>query len=729
MREHMMKTLYLCEKPSQAKDIATVLGASSRKDGYFEHSQILVTWCIGHLLEMANPHDYDVKYKKWSFETLPILPDTWKMTVTPKVKKQFNVIKRLLGQSQHVVISTDADREGEMIAREILDLCHYSGSIERLWLSALDTMSIQKALANILTDHQTKPLYYAGLGRSRADWMIGMNLTRAYTLLSKQSGGDQVVSVGRVQTPTLNLVVKRDLEIESFTPVPFFDLMIECDASSSLYKAKWMADKSPGIDIDTEGRCLNPQLAQEVNEQISQQIGVISHFEKNNKSEKPPLPFDLSSLQIEASKQFGIDANAALKAAQGLYETHKATTYPRTDCRYLPHSQHEDASTVLSAIKQSDPDWVNHSAISQANISLQSRCWNDKKITAHHGIIPTSATFDIEKLTHDELKIYELVRQHYVMQFFPDYQFEAIVCHTQVSGHSFISRGRKDGNPGWKVMVSKRPSGSEDQQTLPEHLAEGLSVQVVNTQCLSKQTKPLARFTSGTIIAAMKNAGRLIDNIELRKVLKETSGIGTEATRASIIDTLLDRTYLKKSGKFLISTKFGRAFISSVPDVLKDLGTTALWEQVLDDIANNKSTLEMFMDKQKIFISEMINYLQQQQIDMNYNKPTYTCPACAKPMRRISVSKSKKKIFWGCSDYPNCHETLPDNKGKPGQKSDQKKSSMKQLVVGQTCTQCSTGILKLKTIQSGNNAGKVFIGCSHYPKCKAFSWSKSPLPS
>ena len=719
-----MKTLYLCEKPSQAKDVAAVLNISSRKDGYYEKNHTVVTWCIGHLLEMANPHDYDLKYKKWSFETLPILPDVWKMTVTGRVSKQFYVIKKLLGQSQHVVISTDADREGETIAREILDLCQYRGSIERLWLSALDSKSIQKALDNILPDQQTKPLYYAGLGRGRADWLIGMNLTRAYTLLSKQSGGDQVVSVGRVQTPTLNLVVKRDLEIESFKPVPFYDLSIDCEAAGSFYKAKWMPGESPDISIDSDGRCLDQKKANTVSDQVNQQSGSIVHFEQTIKEESQPLPFDLSSLQIEASKRFGIDANEVLKAAQGLYETHKATTYPRTDCRYLPVSQLEDADSILKALQSSDPAWTRHSAIHHADSSIQSRCWNDTKITAHHAIIPTGAIIDIGKLNQQELKIYELIRQHFVMQFFPAYRYKAIICHTQVAGQSFISRGRKDLSPGWKMMSgNKETTGDDDHQDLPEHLNEGMSIQVVNTHVQSKTTKPPARFTSGTLIAAMKNAGRLIENLELRKVLKETSGIGTEATRASIIDTLIERTYLKKSSKFLISTDFGRTLIALVPDVLKDPGTTALWEQVLDDIANNKATLESFMDKQKIFIGQMIDYLRQQYIDINYNQPQHPCPGCGKPLNKITTKGKKKNSFWGCTDYPNCNETLPDNNGKPGSKVAEKKSPMKQLVIGQPCPLCSTGNLSLKTIKTGKNLGKVFIGCDNYPKCNAFSWN------
>ena len=719
-----MKTLYLCEKPSQAKDIAAALNISARKEGYYENQQTVVTWCIGHLLEMANPHDYDLKYKKWSFDTLPIIPANWKMTVTTKVAKQFKVIKRLLGQSQHVVISTDADREGELIAREILDLCQYRGSIERLWLSALDRKSIQKALASILPDHKTRPLYNAGLGRGRADWLIGMNLTRAYTLLSKQAGGDQVVSVGRVQTPTLNLVVKRDLEIESFKPVLFYDLVIDSEADNAIYNAKWVAHQSPGIRIDTEGRCLDQRSAEDVATQVNQQSGSIVQFEKVIKEEHPPLPFDLSSLQIEASRRFGIDANAVLKAAQGLYETHKATTYPRTDCRYLPLSQFEEAGSILKAVELSDPDWTRHSAIHRADTTMQSKCWNDEFITAHHAIIPTGATFEIGKLSHHELKVYELIRQHYVMQFFPVYRYEAITCHTQVSGHLFISRGRKDLSSGWRLLTGKQVSkDDDDHQLLPEQLKEGLSIQVIKTHVQSKETKPPGRYTSGTLIAAMKNAGRLVDNLELRKVLKETSGIGTEATRASIIETLIERTYIQKSGKFLISSEFGRRLIAQVPEVLKDPGTTALWEQVLDDIANNKATLDSFLDKQKTFIIQMIDYLRQQSIESHYHLPQHPCPACGKPLHKITAQGKKKSIFWGCSDYPNCHETRPDNEGKPGAHAKVKKSPLKQLVVGQRCPLCSTGMLSLKTIKTGSNLGKPFIGCSNYPKCRAFSWS------
>lgn len=657
-----MKTLYLCEKPSQAKDIAAVLNINSRKEGYFDNGQDGVTWCVGHLLEMANPDAYDAKYKKWSFDTLPILPDQWRMEVKRTASKQFRVIRKLLTQTQHVVISTDADREGETIAREILDLCQFHGTVSRLWLSALDPHSIRKALAAIFPDHKTRPLYYAGLGRSRADWLMGINLTRAYTLIAKQSGGDRVVSVGRVQTPTLNLVVKRDLEIESFRPVPYYDISIECEVTDSIYSAKWLPEQSVHIEVDAEGRCLNQQQAITVTEQVQHKTGSIVKLEKTIKEEKPPLPFDLSNLQIEASKRFGLDAGDVLKAVQRLYETHKATTYPRTDCQYLPQSQHQEASQIIQALLQSDPEWAESLSGLLPDTKLQSRCWNDEKITAHHAIIPTSAVVDVQKMSAHEKNLYNLIRQRYLMQFSPLYRYQSIFCQTEVLNHQFISHGHKNIDLGWRVLLKNlSPDDGDDSQSLSTGLTKGLQSHVVNAQVQRKTTKPPARYTSGSLIAAMKSAGRFIDNIDLRKVLKETSGIGTEATRAGIIEILMERDYLKKSGKYLVSTTFGRDLISIVPDVLKDPGTTALWEQVLDDIANNQASLESFIDKQKAFLSQMIQYLQQQQIEINYQKPVTPCPECSKPMRRI---KSKNKgYFWSCTDYPVCMATLPDQKG------------------------------------------------------------------
>jgi len=725
-----MKTLYLCEKPSQAKDIATVLKATKRADGYFEGASTIVTWCFGHLLEMANPDEYGSQYKKWSFESLPILPTQWQMSPKHSSTKQLKVIKQLLASTEHVVVSTDADREGETIAREIMTLYRYNGKVDRLWLSALDTASIQKALVNVLPGEKTEPLYQAGLGRSRADWLVGMNMTRAYTLLFKQFGKDSVISVGRVQTPTLNLVVVRDLTIDRFVPVPFYDLVIECDASSDRkYKAKWLPQLSPGVAVDDSNRCLKEQDAATVRDQVEGQPGEIIAFNQTIKEQSAPLPFDLSSLQIEASKRFSLDANQVLEAAQALYETHKATTYPRTDCRYLPTTQFSDAKTIMSAVRESDPDWWSGNIDRHPfDIDRKSRCWNDKKITAHHAIIPTAAAFDFQKLSQTERQIYELVRCHYLIQFYEPYRYEAFECKTLVNPHTFISHGKVDIGLGFRVLTGKGETDpDEDHQKIPVGLSEGTPVQVVSNDLQTKQTKPPARFTSGTLIQAMKNAGRDIEDEQLRRKLKESSGIGTEATRANIIDTLLDRTYIKKQGKHLVSTELGRELIGAVPDVLKSPETTAIWEQMLNNIADCKLDLSLFIHNQETFIRQMIDYLNQQYIDSNYDLPVQECPECGKNMRLVNFKKGRKTSkFWSCTDYPECTATLSDKNGQPDRSIQSKtiKTTRESLVVGNKCPECKTGNLLLRNIKSGKNVGREFIGCSGFPICKAFAWPK-----
>jgi DNA topoisomerase-3 len=695
-----MSTLYICEKPSQAKDIASELGVVSRGDGFIQCRAGVVTWCFGHLLEMSSPDQYDSRYKLWSFESLPILPAHWALQVKPSAAKQFNVIKRLLGQASHVIIATDADREGEMIAREILGKVGYSGSIERLWLSALDPVSIRKALSTLRKDDETRPLYHAGLGRSRADWLIGMNLTRAYTVLSRQRGGHDVVSIGRVQTPTLNLVVMRDREIEEFVPRPYFELQIGCDAEGRTYRARWLPGQSADVVIDEDKRCLDRFSAERVIHEIQGQAGTIVHYDRATKEESHPLPFDLSSLQAEASRRFGLDATQTLEAAQSLYETRKAISYPRSDSRYLPLSQFTEASAIISLLQRNDPDWTGRTDLSRIDTSIQSLCWNDTKVTAHHAIIPTQGQFDIRRLSTPEHQIYELVRLHYLMQFLPRYRYQAIECLTEIAGHSFQSRGRIDIDAGWRALLRKghleeKTEEEAELQVLPDNLKTGLTVRCLDQQLIERETKPPARFTSGTLTTAMKNVGRTVENPELRKVLKETSGIGTVATRAAIIEVLLQRGYLAKSGKHLISTEFGRSLIAVLPDVLKDPATTALWEQVLDDIAGGRASLDDFLNKQGGFIRQMIEYLSGQTISL------------------AASSRGDNKAKSGTGRKKSTGSKPASATNAPGDR---------KWVEGQSCPVCGTGKLQVKMIKTGKNKGKHFLGCNHFPTCRAFTW-------
>lgn len=716
--------LYLCEKPSQARDIGRVLGVTGKGEGCLRGDSSVVTWCFGHLLKMAPPDAYDLGHKQWTLKSLPIIPAQWKLEVKKQALKQYRVIQKLLKETRHVVIATDADREGESIAREVLDLCHWQGTLQRLWLAALDDASIRKALDNIFPGEQTEPLYRAGLGRARADWLVGMNLTRAYTLLGRQAGYSNVLSVGRVQTPTLSMVVKRDLEIESFKPIPYFDIMARFEAKSGSFSAKWVPS---GDGIDDEGRCIDETVARQLSQALSRQTGKVTRADTVREKQQPPLPFDLSALQQVASTKWGMGAQETLKAAQALYETHKALTYPRTDCCYLPESQHEEAKQVLAAIQTADPSYGE--LVNQAKANRKSKAWNDNKITAHHAIIPTKAAADITRMSESERRLYDLVCRRYIAQFHPAYEYDKTSIEVMVNQATFRTTGHILVVEGWRIVLGKDESDAQDEatQNLPAvEIHEPAKVGDITID--AKQTKPPTRYTEGTLIAAMKSVGKQVDDPQLKKVLRETSGIGTEATRATIIETLFQREYLKKQEKHLISTEMARNLIAILPDEIKNPTTTALWEQGLDDIAQNRGDLDSFIEQQIAWLNQILTNasIQPEPVlknsTMNSKQERAPCPQCGKPLRR---HQGKSGWFWGCSGYPECKTTLPDVKGKPG-KATPRISASKPVSsnIGEPCPQCKNGTLVLRSIKSGNNAGKGFVGCTKYPQCRYFAWAE-----
>ncbi len=676
--------LYLCEKPSQARDIARVLGANGRGDGCLQGQGITVTWCFGHLLEQAEPEAYGEQYKRWNFAYLPILPQQWKLEVKKTGAKQFKVIKALLAKAQHVVIATDADREGEMIAREVMELCRYRGQVSRLWLSALDDASIRKALAQLKPGADTEKLYQAGLARSRADWLVGMNLSRAYTLAAQYSGQlgakGGALSVGRVQTPTLRLVVDRDEQIKHFVPLDYWDVAASClpDGAAQTFKANWVPPKGTS-GIDAEGRCTDIALAQQVAETCKGQDAAVLRCDTERKRQHAPLPYDLSGLQVEASRRWGMSAKQVLDVAQALYETHKLTTYPRTDCGYLPVSQHADAAAVFNALVQTDRNLAG--LVSQADASRKSKAWDDSKITAHHGIIPTAAKGSIERLSEAEFFLYDLIRKRYLAQFFPAHEYDQSVIELDCHGYKFRASGRVDRVAGWKVAyqepdADKAAVSNDETQALPK-LAVGDTVLVQDTETLKRQTKPPLPYTEGTLIQAMKGIAKWVENPKLKAILKENAGIGTEATRAAIIETLLHRKLLEREGKkkHLRATPKGVALIGMLPNAVKDPALTAAWEQALEAVASGEMLLEQFMDKQQNWLLKVLERAKagagirpdvvsadfqtsQQRVAAKaaevaeaVAQESKTCPACGKPMVR---RKGQYGEFWGCSGFPGC---------------------------------------------------------------------------
>ncbi|MEN4946446.1 DNA topoisomerase III [Pseudomonas proteolytica] len=645
--------LFLCEKPSQGRDIAKVLGATRRSNGCLLGAEATVTWCIGHLLEAAPPEAYGGHYKNWSLDHLPIIPTQWQVEVKPKMAAQFKVIKRLLSEAASVIIATDADREGEMIARELLELCKYHGPVQRLWLSALNEASIRKALSSLKSGQETFPLYHSALARSRADWLIGMNLTRLFTLLGRRSGYDGVLSVGRVQTPTLRLVVDRDRAIASFVPVVYWDVEVQLSSIGQLFIASWLP---PSSGRDEAGRCLHKALASQAIQAITDgKVATVTSLQTERFREAAPLPFDLSTLQEVCSRKLGLGVQEVLNIAQALYETHKATTYPRSDCRYLPESMFEEAPAVLEALIRTDP--ALRPAFGKLDRSLRSRAWNDAKVTAHHGIIPTTEPANLARMSEPERSVYELIRSHYLVQFLVHHEFDRIQVELECAGQQLVAVGKQILIQGWKGLLydaAEDDEPSQKSQVLPV-LQQGTPCAVSDAELKSIRTSAPKPLTEGDLIKAMKNVAKLVNDPRLKQKLRDTTGIGTEATRASIIKGLIDRGYLLKKKRALMASAAAHTLIEAVPAAVADPGMTAIWEQALDEIEAGRLTLGAFVAKQAGWITQLVEHCGTLTLAL----PVETSPACPICENTMHKRKGKSEPFWSCSRYPDCKGILP----------------------------------------------------------------------
>jgi DNA topoisomerase-3 len=662
-----MSTVYICEKPSQARDIAKVLGCHQKGDGFLTNGTLFVTWCFGHLLESAPPDYYCANIKPWRLDVLPIVPELWKMEIKKEGSKQVKAIKELVKKTTDVVVATDADREGEVIARELLDLFKYKGGIRRLWLSALDDASIKKALANIKDGKVTEHLYHAGLGRQRADWLIGMNLTMAASV-SFGKYGEGVLSVGRVQTPTLKLVVDRDAQIEAFRSKPFYELLATFKiAAGKDIVLKWQAKEE---QTDEAGRILDQTIVSAIAAKIDGKTGVVVKFDDVNKKTSAPLCLSLSKLQKIASAKYGFSAKETLETAQVLYETHKAITYPRTDCEYLPENQFLGAVDILAQLKQNHPALLE--LLKMCSVGFKSSVWNDKKITAHHAMIPTlNANVSIVRMSDKEKKLYDLVCRYYLAQFLGEYEYAERSVLVECEEETFKAASQTPLSLGWKRALTTMADQESDEPELPPlpKLDQGEAVTHTNSTILSKETKPPARFTEGTLIEAMKSIGKLVKDAAHKKILKETAGIGTEATRASIIETLFRRNYLEKKGKAVQSTEKGRKLISVLPTIVSDPVLTAQWEQDLDRVSEGNYSLSEFCASQHEMLCSTLKLLNPSQQASPSRHQTQTasahnCPQCRKLLIR-RLSKKDSRAFWGCSGFPACRYTATDHNNQP----------------------------------------------------------------
>jgi DNA topoisomerase-3 len=627
--------LFIAEKPSLGRAIAEHIPGTRRNgDGYIQiGNDIMVTWCVGHILELEPPEYYlpsSLKNEKgkvpWEKIPLPVIPEKWQLTPKKEMAQQLRVIQKLIKEATTIVNAGDPDREGQLLVDEVLE---YSGNrkpVKRIWLAALDETNVKKALANLKDNREYANLKNAAEARQFADWMVGMNITIAYSVAGRRGGYNGVLSVGRVQTPTLSLVVRRDEEIANFKPKDYFVLRGKFNHANGAFWATWKPrDSQNGLDL--EGRCIDRNVATSVANRVLKKPATVVLCETKEGKQGPPNPFSLSKLQVLASARFGMSAQEVLNACQSLYEKHKLTSYPRTDCDYLPEDQHREAPGILAAIASNNSSLSG--IVKGANPSLKSKAWDDKKITAHHAIVPTTKEMSASSLSDDERRIYEIICKQYIAQFYPDRLYRDLKVEVECEGERFATGGQTTTHPGWKAVFGKESDDDaedskkdEPQQKLPE-MKRGDAAPNTEVSVDAKKTQPPKRFTDGTLILAMTNIYQFVTDEKIKKILKQTAGIGTEATRAAIIETLLRRGFLVKKGKELWSTPNGGAFINCLPNELTDPGLTGLLEQSLSAVEEGKAPASKFLEGMANFVRRIVEKAKAANVTMPDQAESY----------------------------------------------------------------------------------------------------------
>ncbi|HFU0229596.1 TPA: DNA topoisomerase III [Vibrio parahaemolyticus] len=653
--------LFIAEKPSLGRAIAQTIGIKKSHNGYIEcDNGDIVTWCIGHLLEQAEPEHYDDALKAWTLDTLPIIPKEWVYVAKEETQDQLNVVLEWIGKSDIIVNAGDPDREGAYLVNEVLEFANIPqekwDKAERVLINDLNPKAIETALENIEPNSQHIAISNAAKCRSRADWLIGMNISRICTILGKRQGHPSVFSFGRVQTPTCQLVVKRDLEIANFKPVPFFDVEAHFEHDNIAFKAKWQIPES----VSEDKRCLDKAIAQSVVDSIGSEA-IVTSFETKRTKSQPPLPFSLKTIQEAMSSQYGYGAKETLDIVQSLYEKHKIVSYPRTDQPYLPTVKRDEIELILANL-----EGVNNKELAtwatEADTSLVSPCWNDKKLEgkAHTAIIPTTRAPDLDALDDKELNVFHAIASRYLAQFYPVAEDDKTVIELKAGEHDFKTTGTVEVVKGWRVVLGK--DKDKEEQSLPA-LGDGQSIAVSTSELLEKKTTPPKPFTEGTLLTAMCNIAKEVTDPALKAKLKETAGLGTEATRAGMIETLKERGYLETKGKNIVSTPLGQMLVLGLPNKLRDPAMTAIWEQQLDVVESGECSLDKFMNVIEKTVSTYVSDFKSNKLV--FKLPESTLPKCPKSGCAgfaIEYEGKKGKAF-KCSV---CETRFRSDKGKVG---------------------------------------------------------------
>lgn len=641
-----MTRLFIAEKPSLGRAIADALPKPHKKDQGFIRcaNGDIVTWCIGHLLEQVEPDAYDERFKKWNMLDLPIIPAQWQLRPRKTSSKQLTVIRKLLKDATQIIHAGDPDREGQLLVDEVIDYCKVSQTKKdqalRLLISDLNLPAVQRALNQMRSNRDFIPLSVSALARSRADWLYGMNMSRAYTLLGQKAGYQGVLSVGRVQTPVLGLVVRRDEEIENFIPRDYFTLdalipYLDGQAAFDI-RARWKPSEACLPWQDEDGRILNRKLVENVANRIAGQPAKVIESEQKQTKQAPPLPYSLSALQIDAAKRFSMSAQQVLDTCQSLYEKHKLITYPRSDCRYLPLEHYAQASSVTQAIANNAKDLTT--AVNGANLSLKSKAWNDKKVEAHHAIIPTPKQASVNALSSYEMNVYQLIARQYLMQFYPAAIYAEAKLVFDIAGGIFIAKGRQLISTGWKILLGKVEEDDGGVDSVPP-LNEGTVLTCREGEVKDRKTEPPRYFTEATLLQAMTGIARYVEDSELKKILRETDGLGTEATRAGILDTLFKRQLLTRKNKLIMSSAAGRGLIHALPNESTYPDMTAHWEHQLHAMAERGQAYQPFMQ----VLQERITHIMEQAKSGPVPESLRSLPKVERPAFKRSRASRKGK--------------------------------------------------------------------------------------
>ena len=657
----MVKTLVLAEKPSVARDIARVLGCHQKGDGCIIGQKYIITWALGHLVTLADPDAYDEKYKRWELEYLPMLPEKMKLVIIKQTSKQYRAISALMKRPDvsSLVIATDAGREGELVARWIMMKAHWKKPTYRLWISSQTDKAIKEGFANLKPAKDYDNLYYSAQARAEADWLVGLNVTRALTCKYNAS-----LSAGRVQTPTLALIVQREEEIQAFQPKDYYSVQAVFKGFNATFR-----------DGKNNTRFSDKSFAEKIAESIKGKDGTVKKLEKALKKKAPPAAYDLTELQRDANKKYGYSAKQTLAFMQSLYEYHKVLTYPRTDSRYITD---DIVATIPERLRAMAVGPYQQQAMKIARGKIETKhIVNNSKVSDHHAIIPTEQSPNLSKLSYDERNIYDLVVRRFMAVLSEPYEYDEVKVQIDINGHSFHAKGTTPVKVGWKEFYGS--SVDEDEETEAENksqdlpvLREGMSIPLLNAKIVSGKTRPPARYTEATLLSAMENPSKQIEDKNLKAVIQSTSGLGTPATRADIIEKLFDNFSIERVGKEIHPTAKGKQLIKIVPPDLKSAELTAKWEQELQNISKGTANMKKFIGQMRDYSTSLVSMVIASDAQYTHDNATKDkCPVCGKYLLEVNGKKGKMLI---CQDRecgyrkgltqvtnarcPDCHKKL-----------------------------------------------------------------------